>query len=76
MGQHTDRGKTWSEMSARRKAVGAAGGLLQVALMVAALNDLRKRRPDDLNGPKAVWVAASFVNFVGPVAYFIFGRKR
>jgi hypothetical protein len=28
------------------------------------------------NGPRRLWVAVSFVNFVGPIAYFAFGRRR
>ena len=27
-------------------------------------------------GDKRLWVAASFVNYVGPIAYFTYGRKR
>jgi hypothetical protein len=27
-------------------------------------------------GSKKLWVAAAFVNFVGPLAYFMFGRRR
>jgi hypothetical protein len=38
--------------------------------------DLRRRPPDQVNGPKPLWVAISLVNFVGPLAYFAFGRKR
>jgi len=29
-----------------------------------------------MNGSKALWVAVSSVNFVGPLAYFAFGRRR
>ena len=35
---------------------------------------LRGRDARRVNGDKRVWVAASFVNFVGPLAYFAFGR--
>jgi hypothetical protein len=34
------------------------------------------RPSDQLRGSKATWTAESFVNFVGPLAYFAFGRKR
>jgi hypothetical protein len=77
MGSTSEKAKkTWGEISPAKKAVGGIGGVVQMALLAAALNDLRKRSPDQVNGPRAAWAAASFVNFVGPVAYFVFGRKR
>ncbi|MGM0928128.1 MAG: PLD nuclease N-terminal domain-containing protein [Actinomycetota bacterium] len=56
-----------------RIAVTAA---VRVALQAAALRDLKKRPAALVKGPKPAWFAASFVNFIGPVAYFLFGRKR
>jgi hypothetical protein len=47
-----------------------------VSLLVAAQRDISKRPAALINGPKAVWRAASFINFIGPVGYFTFGRKR
>ena len=49
---------------------------VQISLLVAALADLRRRPADQLRGTKAMWTAVSFVNFVGPLAYFAFGRRR
>jgi hypothetical protein len=49
---------------------------VQLGLLGAALADLRQRAPDQINGPRRMWVAVAFVNFVGPLAYFAFGRKR
>jgi len=49
---------------------------VQVALLAAALVDLRRRPADQINGSKAVWSAVAFVNFLGPLAYFAFGRRR
>ena len=49
---------------------------VQIALQTAALRNLKKRPAALVNGPKPAWFAASFINFFGPVAYFIFGRKR
>jgi hypothetical protein len=44
--------------------------------MLAALLDIRRRPAGQIRGPKGAWVAASFVNTIGPLAYFVFGRKR
>ena len=50
---------------------------VQLALLDAtALSDLARRPSAEVNGSKRVWVAVSFVNFVGPLAYFAFGRRR
>jgi hypothetical protein len=49
---------------------------VQIALLVAALIDIRGRSAGDIRGSKRWWTAALFVNFVGPIAYFLFGRKR
>ena len=47
--------------------------ILQLGLMVAALLDLARRTAT--RGPKWVWVVVIlFVNFIGPVVYFVAGR--
>ncbi|MEW5987163.1 MAG: PLD nuclease N-terminal domain-containing protein [Chloroflexota bacterium] len=49
--------------------------LIQLALMVAALLDLRKRPAT--RGPKWMWVAIIIlVNLIGPIAYFVIGRPE
>ena len=67
--------RRWSELRPRTRALIAVGAALQIGLLAAAQADIRRRRPDQLNGPRWVWVAVAFVNFVGPVAYFLFGRR-
>jgi hypothetical protein len=68
--------KRWSELSQRQRGAIVGSGVVQLILLVVALADLRRRPPDQVNGPKPLWLAISFVNFVGPLAYFAFGRKR
>ena len=49
--------------------------LLLLALIVVALFDLA-RRPK-VNGPRWLWVVVIiFINFIGPVAYFLVGRQE
>lgn len=49
--------------------------LLQLGLIVVALVDLARRR--ETNGPKWVWVLVILlINFIGPIAYFLVGRKE
>jgi Phospholipase_D-nuclease N-terminal len=68
--------KRWRDLSTRQRRGAVAATLVQLGLLGAALADLRQRAPDQINGPRRMWVAVAFVNFVGPLAYFAFGRKR
>jgi len=48
--------------------------VIQLVLLVAALIDLIRIR--STNGPKWVWaLVIVFINIIGPILYFIFGRK-
>jgi hypothetical protein len=68
--------KTWKEMSPSSKASTIIVAIVQLSMLVAAQRDISKRPAALINGPKGAWRAASFINFVGPMGYFIFGRKR
>jgi hypothetical protein len=68
--------KSFKDLSGGQKLRVVVTAAVQIALQTAALRDLKKRPAALVNGPKPAWFAASFINFFGPVAYFIFGRKR
>ncbi|MGN7201712.1 PLD nuclease N-terminal domain-containing protein [Arthrobacter sp. SAFR-044] len=68
--------KTWKEMSPSAKVGTIVTAFVQLSLLVAAQRDISRRPAELINGPKAAWRAASFVNFIGPMGYFIFGRKH
>jgi hypothetical protein len=72
----SDRKPRWSELSHRRQTAIFAAAVAQVTLLVAALVDLRRRPARKVRGDKRLWTALSFVNYVGPIAYFTVGRKR
>lgn len=72
----TRKKKTWKEMSPSAKVGTIVTAFVQVSLLVAAQRDISRRPAELINGPKALWRAASFVNFIGPTGYFIFGRKH
>ncbi|MGM0751102.1 MAG: PLD nuclease N-terminal domain-containing protein [Bacillota bacterium] len=49
--------------------------LIQVILMVVAVIDVIRIKAT--NGPKWLWVLIIlFINIIGPVVYFIFGRRQ
>jgi hypothetical protein len=67
---------SWSRLGARQRVAIVVGAVGQLVLLGAALRDLRRRPADQIRGTKPMWVALSFVNYVGPLAYFVFGRRR
>lgn len=66
----------WKDLSNRQKTALKVAAIVQYALLGAALVDLKFRSPDRVRGSKKVWAAVSMINFVGPIAYFAWGRKR
>ena len=75
------QGRNWDELSPRGKVlmilrviVQIILGIAQLTLLVAALRDIRRRPADQIRGSKRLWTMISFVNWVGPIAYFKFGR--
>jgi hypothetical protein len=66
----------WSDLTEAQKGGLLLLGLVQCGLLAAALLDIRRRSAAEIKGSKRLWTAAVFVNFIGPIAYFVFGRKR
>ena len=50
--------------------------LMQVALMLWALIDLLRRWSTRTLSPPAWLVIVVIINFLGPIAYFLFGRSE
>jgi len=67
--------KRWDELTAPQKAGFAFSGTLQIVLLAAALWDIHHRSEEEIAGSKRMWTALAFVNFIGPIAYFMFGRR-
>ncbi|MER2113925.1 MAG: PLD nuclease N-terminal domain-containing protein [Solibacillus isronensis] len=56
---------------------GLIAPLLVLQLVLAAVAIVDIVRSYETRGPKWVWVLVSlFVNTLGPIAYFLFGRKN
>jgi hypothetical protein len=68
--------KRWSELSTGQRRGIVLSGAVKVALLMAALADIWRRPKEEIRGDKRLWAALSFVNFIGPISYFLFGRKR
>jgi hypothetical protein len=68
--------KTWNDFSTGQKVAMIVLGLIQLTLLVAAQRDIGKRRDSEINGSRGMWRALAFINWVGPISWFAFGRKR
>lgn len=66
--------KRWSDLSPQQRAIVGVVGLVQIALLALALADIRRRPAEQIRGSKKLWTLAAFINFVGPITYFVFGR--
>jgi hypothetical protein len=68
--------RKWSDLSDRQKGLVLTAGSVQISLLFAALADIYRRPAEEVRGSKRVWAAISLVNVVGPISYFMFGRRR
>ena len=66
----------WSDLSSRRKTGMLVAASVHLALAATAWTDLARRPAEAVNGPKAMWAVLIALNFIGPLSYFVFGRKR
>jgi len=68
--------RKWSELSSRNRRLITVTGVVEVVLLAATLFDLKRRPADQIRGSKRMWTALAFINVIGPIAYFTFGRRR
>jgi Phospholipase_D-nuclease N-terminal len=67
--------KSWSDLTHRQRQAAVAGAVIEAIVTAAALRDLASRQPDEVRGPKLFWRLSFVVQPIGPVAYFLAGRR-
>lgn len=67
--------RSWMELSPRSRMLVVVLGVVEVALFVAAQADLARRPADQVSASKARWRLLTMINFIGPIAYFVRGRR-
>lgn len=67
--------RSWNELTPAQQAGVFILGAVQLALLAATLWDIAHRRPDEVRGDRRMWAGIAFINWVGPLAYFAFGRR-
>lgn len=70
------RKKTINDLTAGQKKGLGILSAVQFLLAGAALVDIWRQPRTEIRGSRAAWSAACAVNFVGPITYFVFGRRR
>lgn len=68
--------KKWSDLTSAQQAGLILLSVVQIGLLVAAQVDLSRRSADQVNGSKALWRGLTLINFLGPLTYFVVGRRR
>jgi len=68
--------RRWEDLSPAQRALIVVLGSVQLSLAAAAWTDLARRPAAEVNGRKVVWAAAIAVNWLGPLAWFRWGRRR
>jgi|SRR5215211_7242552 len=68
--------KEWKDLSARQKGGIVLGSAVQISLLAVALIDIYRRPQEEIRGNKWLWTLVAFINYVGPISYFLFGRRR
>jgi hypothetical protein len=68
--------RRWADLTPRERAAVVVLGTVQVSLATRAWWQLAQSPAKRVNGPKPLWAAIIAVNFVGPLAWFRWGRRR
>jgi hypothetical protein len=68
--------KRWNSLTKPKKIAALVAVSVQLSLLAAAQVDMTRRSAAEINGSKLFWRLVVFINFLGPMAYFLFGRKR
>jgi hypothetical protein len=68
--------KLWRDRPLAQRMLFVLVGCIQVILLVAALADIRRRPASEIKGSKRLWTMLAFLNTIGPIAYFAFGRTK
>jgi hypothetical protein len=65
----------WSDFTPHQRQAIVAAGIVQNSLLIAAWVDLYRRPAEQVKGNKRVWAVGALVSWIGPISYFLFGRR-
>ena len=67
--------RRWNDLTPREQTAVLTLGAVQLSLAATAWTDLARRPAAQVNGSKAGWALVIAINFVGPLAWFRWGRR-
>jgi hypothetical protein len=73
--EEIEMARRWNDLSSTQQRSVVALGAVQFALAAVAWLDLARRPTAQVNGRKGMWAAIIAINWVGPIAYFVKGRR-
>ena len=68
--------RSWTDLTPRQQTAILVLGSIQLALAATAWTDLARRPAKQVNGRKGLWAAVIAINWIGPLSYFRWGRRR
>jgi hypothetical protein len=68
--------RRWSDLTAGQQAAIALGAVAELIVTAMAVRDVVRRPTAQVRGSKSLWVLSFVVQPVGPVTYFLVGRRR
>lgn len=68
--------RQWPELNAGQRAGVLALAVAQLGLAISAWRDLARTPASRVRGRKGVWAAVIAVNWIGPLSWFRWGRRR
>jgi hypothetical protein len=74
-GKSQRKKKRWSDLSPRQQTAIVLSAIAELIMTTIALGDLARRPARKVRGWKLLWVFAFFVQPIGPVLYFLVGRR-
>ncbi len=67
----------FDERFSRRQRVGIGVlAAIELAAKIAAARDIQRRSAEQVRGSRLLWRLALLVNTLGPLSYFLWGRRR
>lgn len=75
VGRESRRRKRWSDFSPQQRTGIVLVALVELIITTLALRDLARRPPKQVRGWKPLWVLTFFVQPIGPILYFLVGRR-
>jgi Phospholipase_D-nuclease N-terminal len=75
VGRESRRRKRWSDFCPQQRTAIVLGALVELVMTTVALRDLVRRPAKQVRGGKLLWVLTFFVQPIGPILYFLVGRR-